>query len=385
VVVALALAAGLLAALLHGPGSRASSGGHVPRPASPAEAPVAPPALGTPSQAGAGTRLLVLDVANPTSATLVGQSPPLALALGGLVLDASFAHLLGSANGIQMLDLSDPTHPAAAGRWWPNFSPRSLGISGGRIFAADYAVGPYEPYVDRVAMRDALASAAGPLAAHLTAPAAASRKGIRMALQGDYVYLAAEVGGLRILDAHDPGQPVFMGDYLGPDNVLGVAVEGRYAYLATHTKGLRVVDVADPAHPVEIGSYRTPGIITDVVIAGRYAYLADYLSGIQIVDVTDPTQPRGVASLQPPYFVSSIAVANGYLYVADGACGLRIFDVRQPLHAVEVDHYPLLGIASGVAVAGRYAYLSVTGLDAGRPCAPPVPPAVRSGGVTGAL
>ncbi len=373
VVLALALASGLLAALLYGPGqpggsSRASRAA-VPTPPA-ASAPAAdetPPAPGAHHDA----RLLVLDVANPARVAVVGESEPLPNAIRGLVLDGSRAYLIDPARGVRTFDVFDPTHPTDAGTWDAGLTMRGLVARRGHVYVADYAVDPYEYYENRVAVHDDEAWRFDrPVPRNAPLPPD-SQKGIGMAIQGDHLYVAAQVGGLWALDVRDHAQPVLLSAYRAPDSVLGVAVEGRYAYLATYTKGLRVVDVADPTAPVEVGAYRTPGVTMDVAVAGRYAYVADHTSGVHVVDLAEPTNPRQVAVVRPPYYPTNVVVAGGYLYVSDGACGLRIVDVRNPRLATEVGHYPALGVATAVAAAGRYAYLAVTRADAARPCVPP--------------
>jgi hypothetical protein len=383
--VALVLSSGLLLALLYGPGQPAASHGRLPRAArevgSEPAASAAPAAdEGTATAAGPSGRLLVLDVSTPTRATVVGQSGTLSSVVRGLALDAPYVYLLDPAQGVQVLDGSDPTHPTDVGTWRPDLTVRALVATRGQVYVADYAIDAYEYYADRVAVREQVSRVSGGEVPASHASALGSRKGVSMAASGDYVYVASQASGLRVVDVSDASRPVEVGRYAAPDNVLGVAVAGHHAYVATYTKGLRVVDVADPTRPAEVGAYLTPGIAMDVAVDGRYAYVADHATGLHVVDVSDPTAPRGVKALRPPYYTNSVVVADGYAYVTDGACGLRVVDVRAPTRALEVAHYPRLGVATAVAVAGRYAYLAVTRLDAPRACAAP-PPAADQGGI----
>ena len=372
VVMAVVLSAGLLLALLHGTSQPGASGSRGPR-AAEAIAPAlaagaAPVDAATEAAERPGGRLLVLDVSDPTHATIVGHSVSFSYLVRGLALDTPYLYLLDPAHGVRVLDVSDPTRPVESGVLSAELTTRGVVASRGQVYVAGY-----EYYADQVAVREELSGGYDrPAPAHAALPAI-SRKGVSMAAAGDYVYVAAQTSGLRIVDVRDPAQLVAVGSYLAPDTVLDVAVEGRYAYLATYTQGLRIVDVSDPTRPVEVGAYLAPGITTDVAVSGRYAYLADHFSGIHVVDVSDPTTPRGVKVL-PPSSTNGLVVADGYAYLSDSACGLRVVDVREPARAAEVAQYPGLGVTTAVAAAGQYVYLAVTRTDAPRACAAPPPP-----------
>ncbi|NIV33636.1 MAG: hypothetical protein GWN58_30575, partial [Anaerolineae bacterium] len=82
---------------------------------------------------------------------------------------------------------------------------------------------------------------------------------VDVAVAGDYVYVAAFVDGLRIIDVSDPAAPFEVGFYYTGWYALGVAVAGPYAYVANDGSGLRIIDVSDPSAPFEVGFYDTPG------------------------------------------------------------------------------------------------------------------------------
>ena len=67
-----------------------------------------------------------------------------------------------------------------------------------------------------------------------------------------------------------------MGYYDTPGYAYAVSVLWNYVYVADNDAGLRVVDVTNPANPFEVGFYDTPGSADGVAVAGNYAYVADY-------------------------------------------------------------------------------------------------------------
>lgn len=183
-----------------------------------------------------------------------------------------------------------------------------------------------------------------------------------IAVQENYAYLG--VGPrLVILNISNPAHPMVVSQGpMFPGSVTGVFVAGNYAYVAAGTGGLRVVDVSDPTAPAEVGVYDTPGYAHDVYVADSYAYVADVAS-LRVMDVSNPTAPQQVGFYDLPRGDSfrmgayGIYVAGAYAYVAAGWDGLRVVDVSDPTAPHEVSFHPP-GSARDVWVAGAYAYVA---------------------------
>jgi hypothetical protein len=117
---------------------------------------------------------------------LVGQ-------IGGLTrsvaLQGNYAYI-GIGPRLVILDVSNPTHPAVAGR-------------------TDVL-----PWIMR-----------------------------GLAVMGTYAYVAAAGSGLRIINITNPGAPSEVGFCDTPGNAFGVAVAGSYAYVADSEGGLVILDL----------------------------------------------------------------------------------------------------------------------------------------------
>lgn len=68
--------------------------------------------------------------------------------------------------------------------------------------------------------------------------------------------------------------PVRVGGYDTSGRALRVAVSGNYAYVADWDAGLQVIDVSNPANPQRVGGYDTSGGAYGVAVLGNYAYMA---------------------------------------------------------------------------------------------------------------
>ncbi len=177
-----------------------------------------------------------------------------------------------------------------------------------------------------------------------------------VAIAGDYAYVVAGGGGLRIINVSNPKAPTETGFYDTPGTGKGVAVAGDYAYVAAGGGGLRIINVSNPAAPIETGFYQTPGDARAVAVAGNYAYVADYRDGLRIINITDPAVPFETGFW--PGIALDVAVAGSYAYVAGYDSGLRIIDVANPAHPVGIGFWDTLGLAHSVVVAGNYAYIA---------------------------
>jgi hypothetical protein len=135
-----------------------------------------------------------------------------------------------------------------------------------------------------------------------------------------YAYVAAGMGGLRIIDVSDPANAFEVGAWeaaQGAANGRQVEVRGHLAFLADGTSGLVVLDVSDPRAPREVASYGAAGGLVDVAVEGDYAYLAAYDSLVAL-DVSDATAPALVATQPVLSNAEDLAARDGFAYVAGG-------------------------------------------------------------------
>jgi hypothetical protein len=222
----------------------------------------------------------------------------------------NLAYVADSANGVKILDVSDPTSPTLIGTYDTNGVTNSVRV------------------------------------------------------HGNWAYVADGPGGLVILDVTNPASPTLVGslDQTG-DNLRDVHVVGNHVYAAdigaVGIGLLRIYDVSDPTAPVQIGSYSSA--TTDqahvVQVVGNLAYVADDRSGVYILDVTDPTDPTLVSTIESDWPAIDLQVVGDRVYVANGGGGLLILDVSNPSSPSVVSQTLLAGFANGVQVRGDYAYV----------------------------
>lgn len=214
--------------------------------------------------------VITVDVSNPSAPALVtsimipssnfGISYPSGVAVAG-----NYLYVADYLPAIEIVNISDPTHPSIVGR---------------------YATSPFHP---------------GPGATY--GPNA-------LAVSGNYLYVADLGTGFYILDISNPASPVLVGSYDPGDigslssfanQYSGVQVEGNFAFVTDISGNLIELDVSNPTAPTLVESLHIGGVPRGLSVVGNYAYVADDYNGLKIINLGSPV------SIVPPPTVSIIA------------------------------------------------------------------------------
>jgi len=296
---------------------------------------------------GVGPRLVVVDLADPANPHQVAAGAVLDDLVRGVAVSGALAYVAAGADGLRVVDISDPASPAAIGAWDSSGIAEGVAVAGGVAYLAD---GPFGLRVLDVK---------NPAAPVEMSHAFEMNYVYDVALSGGYGYLAAGGAGLLVVDISTPACPVEMGGYDTPGNARAVAVLDNRAYVADERYGLQILDVADPLHPQLLGSLQTYGWAFDVAVSGSTAYLAAAFGGLCIVDVLDPAHPREFDTLSwAQSHAASLAVGGGRVYIADRKNGLRVIGGSDPAHPAQIGILNLFQFARMVVTAGETAYVA---------------------------
>ena len=93
-------------------------------------------------------------------------------------------------------------------------------------------------------------------------------------MAGDYVYAAAGLPGLAVIDVHDPAAPALEALCDLPGSAHRVVVQGDRAYLTGTEVGVTVVDIADPSAPAVLDAWNPTSSTYPLAIAGDVGYVA---------------------------------------------------------------------------------------------------------------
>jgi hypothetical protein len=251
--------------------------------------------------------VVVLDASNVTP-RLAAQ--PGELATGGVAIAGSML-FVGADDRLKVFDVADPARPVLMGE------SASLGADVRAMSASGTVVG-----VVLVGGGLRLVDAADPKQPIVvaSAPAADSTRGV--AMFGSFVLLP-DASVVRILAAATPASPRQVAVYDPPGEVLGVSVAERIAYVVTSENALRTLDLADPSRPVELGAayMRGAGYLLDPAIVDGFAFttlvFGRYTAAVAF-DVSDPARVVLRSSIPASlYGAASFATDRGLLVAAN--------------------------------------------------------------------
>ena len=263
-----------------------------------------------------------------------------------VAVDGNTAFVADQANGLQILDITDPSAATLLGAFDTSGSSLGIALSGNLVYVADSNAG-------LLIFDVSTATAPTLLGSFDTSGFAAD-----VVVAGDHAYVADVNGGLKVIDVSNPAIPTLAASYATLGLAQGVAVDGNFVFIADDSFGLHVVDVSDPTTPLFAGFLDTAGSAFRVVVDGNHAYLADASGGLRIIDVTDPAAPLLVGTYNTTGTAYDVAVAGSRAYVADGSGGLVALDIADPTLPILLGSYDTTGSSRGIVIDGMHAFVA---------------------------
>jgi hypothetical protein len=314
-----------------------------------------------------------------------------------IAIAGNYAYVTGNNdNGVQILDISDPTNPVGIGSIAGGENGAdTMGAARSITITGNYA---YVTNFDGVQVLD-ISDPANPSGIGSIKDGENGADGLyfarSIAISGNYAYVASVFfRGVQVLDISDPTNPIGISSITdganGADELDGassIIISGNYAYVASISDdGVQILDISDPTNLVGVGSV-TDGAsganeldgATSIAISGNYIYIAsEFDDGVQILDISDPTNPVGVGSITDGASganelngASGITVSGNYAYVTGSVDnGVQILDISDPTNPIGVGSITdgangadTLAGARGIAISGNYAYVASSNDD----------------------
>jgi hypothetical protein len=226
----------------------------------------------------------IIDVSNPASPKILANYPaPNGTNVYGVALAGNIGYV--TLRNLHIIDLSVPASPKLLAVYQADTA--NVTVAGNLAFL------PEANQVEIVNVSDPRHPAH---VANLTV------SGVReVAIQDKLAYLAGD-NGLSIFDITDPSIPAPLGAYtLQTRYVFGasLALKGHYAFVGANIGGVLVFDVHNPAAPTLLGSYDTAGWTTSVAVSDTapQVFAADGPAGVKTFTETFSSAPRVTLNL----------------------------------------------------------------------------------------
>jgi hypothetical protein len=198
--------------------------------------------------AAQGAGLRIVDVSNPAAPHEVGfyETPSDAI---GVAVANGYAYVAAFEAGLRVIDISQPAAPKEVASLIRPDEGWFLGVTATDryVYIAEGLCNEYIGCHGFVKSIDVSNSAALTVVSHQAMGAPVTN----IVMAGQYAYAVG--WGLWPIDLTDPAQPVFYFPNLsyGYNWVKNATAAHSYLYLAAGMSGLRLVDVSDPAIPVK--------------------------------------------------------------------------------------------------------------------------------------
>jgi hypothetical protein len=253
-----------------------------------------------------------------------------------VIFDGTLAFLGG--NGVEVLDLSDPTDPVSLAKIDGLGLVRSLKVVDTILYAVAYQGGmsildiqdPTSPQV-LLARHDGQGS-----------------QWFDLAVDGSYAYLVKS-GGFFVYNVQTSSSPLFVSSLpldFGPTlpyTLMKIEIKGEKAIIAGGSRnGVVVIDLSDPANPKLDLDYFVNGDKTDLEIEGGIGFFAAGRDGgLQILDLFDPLQPAFLGSFVSTGLKSAgetvgVDVEGDDIYLAESVGGLSIVRYDGCIHSATI-------------------------------------------------
>jgi len=192
--------------------------------------------------------------------------------------------------------------------------------------------------------------------------------------QGQYVYLAADDGGVVVVDVQDPANPSIVGgnrfESGGSPNTQAkdVIVHKDLAIVANGFASFAISDISDPANPLNTATiltdaFKTAGDGHGIEVWGDYALLGHFGGGLAVIDISTPSNPLIMNEVHGGLrSISNLFVDGDYLYASDSADQSQVSEYHSLLVWKLTDPRNLPEIADGAyALGGRYPAMDILG------------------------
>ncbi len=291
--------------------------------------------------------LQVVSIGVPSSPSLIASLSLGSNATRDLELQGDVVYAAQNLHGLVTVDVSTPASPVLLNTLDTPGLAHGVDVFNGLACVADNANG-------MVLVDVSDPSAPGVLGAIDTIGGA---QAVQVSDAGDFMYVAAAGGGLRVIDITEATAPTDTGVFNPPSSTWDVEVRGNTAFLADDRFGLKAVDLSSPSLPAVLSSLVTPDQARAIALdeMGEYAFIASFRDGLHIVDVMDPAAPVSVSTLDTPGRALDVAVSGDVAFVADLESGFHAIDVSMVSTPALLSTLDVA--SSSVEVVGDVAYV----------------------------
>ncbi|UCG04159.1 MAG: hypothetical protein JSW11_09265 [Candidatus Heimdallarchaeota archaeon] len=263
--------------------------------------------------------LATYNISDPTSPYRLGRCTDTYIFVHALIIDNGYAYVADYEDGLEIVDISDPTNLTIIGDYTANAAAGSTDIhkSGDLAFLASQSIG-----LEIINCSDI----------HNPVKIGSfyeNHRVIRVYSFNNLVFISEARNGFKILNITDDGcleifhfhVTVTYQDFFVLNNLLYTTTE----------HGIMIFDISDLSNIVQLGD-KDIGVSYGFVIEQQsnqlIAYVSSWEAGVQILDITNPEKIELLAQYTDGGQSYNLAVSNNLIFVADFQDGLEIIQIE---------------------------------------------------------
>jgi hypothetical protein len=222
----------------------------------------------------------VISITNPATPVVTDHCSSTGAGAGIDVTSLLFAYVADGSNGLNIVDVLDPTNCVSGGSW------------------------------------DSPGCAEG------------------VSVAGDYAYVADGAEGIQIVDVSIPSRAAKVGSVSTPGYAYDVQVLSNRLYLADGGAGVSIYDISSPISPVKLNSYDLDYEYgyghgaRSLFVTPNWTYVAEGSDGVRIIDTHNVSNMFSCGHFDTEGFANDIYAVSNNIYVADKSGGLVILGVE---------------------------------------------------------
>jgi hypothetical protein len=261
---------------------------------------------------GSFNGLKFYDVTDPSSIKLLGTYKQGIGAPHNTIMIDNFVFLADTLDGVEVIDISDPTTPRFISSTSTGGYAWDLQIYMNQLFVVDFNEGLKIFDISDYGNLMEIGSYSGSSFSNL------------YITDNGLAYITAYREGLKIIDISDPTKPFLVGTYDILKAPTEVVVRDNIAYISDWDNGFLSLDVSDPENPVELAHFDDGGICVALHLENNLAYISEWYNGLEIVDISNPEMLEEIFQYNQTKETKMVHVDEDLIYIADGDNGLVI-------------------------------------------------------------
>lgn len=297
------------------------------------------------------TKLVIVDVSNPSSPSEEGSYTRGDRDFCDLVASGDYCYIASGAHGLHIVNVATKSSPSFSGEFYDSDGGYacSLCYENDYVYLADgYNCLEIIDVSNRVSPSE-------------VGDFDETGEWIASDISGNSVLLCGIFYTNKVLmvDVSVKDSPSKAGEFSMGGYATGIWVENDYVFLCNLLDGLNVLDTSVIYDPTLISNYNDGYGGHEIFVRDDVIYLAAYFDGFRMINWSIPT------SLQEIYEDSTsmddtrgVTVSGDYAYVIDQTYGLYSFNVTDPQAVVQLDHFYEDGAGHNLVVDGDYLYLA---------------------------